>query len=297
MPLKSDYSVSANLPRTAPDLVFQQVLSDLLEAEQLIPISYSQNERVRPNKMGVKAMLARVYLYLKEWPEAEAQADAVVNSGLYSLETITAVFQKQSRETLWQLKPVNPSYSTWEGFFILPRSATETPKYLVSQDLVNTFEPGDLRLMNWVGSRVYLGELLHYPEKYKEAGGFSNPDSKEYYVVFRLTEMHLIRAEARLHNNKTSGALLDLNLVRSRSGLQDIQTTDKDSLAQSIEHERRVEFFSEWGHRWFDLKRTNRIDTVLAAFKPLTWQSTDRLWPVPFKQIQANPLLTQNPGY
>jgi hypothetical protein len=65
----------------------------------------------------------------------------------------------------------------------------------------------------------------------------------------------------------------------------------------AIEQERKVELFGEWGHRWFDLKRTGRADAVIGGQKPTTWQSTDVLYPIPQTQRLANPNLTQNPGY
>jgi hypothetical protein len=71
----------------------------------------------------------------------------------------------------------------------------------------------------------------------------------------------------------------------------------QSSLLLVIEQERRIEFFAEWGHRWLDLKRTNRADPILGALKPATWQPTDVLWPIPQDQINLNPSLTQNPGY
>jgi len=62
-----------------------------------------------------------------------------------------------------------------------------------------------------------------------------------------------------------------------------------------IAHERYVELFEELGNRWFDLKRTGQINTVLAT-KP-GWITTDQLLPIPQTNITTDPNLTQNPGY
>jgi starch-binding outer membrane protein, SusD/RagB family len=63
-----------------------------------------------------------------------------------------------------------------------------------------------------------------------------------------------------------------------------------------IEQQRRFELFSEWSHRWLDLKRTGRADVVLGGSKS-GWQSTDALFPIPQQEIDRNRQLTQNQGY
>jgi hypothetical protein len=69
----------------------------------------------------------------------------------------------------------------------------------------------------------------------------------------------------------------------------------------AIEQERRIELFSEWGHRWLDLKRTNRVDAVMGVVTPIkgggTWQSYKQLYPIPQGDIDKSYSLTQNPGY
>lgn len=62
-------------------------------------------------------------------------------------------------------------------------------------------------------------------------------------------------------------------------------------------NERQKELFCEMGHRWFDLKRTGKIDSVLSIEKGNHWQSTDALFPIPQTEIDRNPFLKQNPGY
>jgi len=94
----------------------------------------------------------------------------------------------------------------------------------------------------------------------------------------------------------TSGGLGDVNIIRQRAGLSPLVLTDKSTLLLAIEKERQTELFSEWGHRWFDLKRTGRADAVLGAEKS-NWKSTDALYPIPAVEISKNPKLTQNPGY
>jgi hypothetical protein len=65
-------------------------------------------------------------------------------------------------------------------------------------------------------------------------------------------------------------------------------------MMKAIMQERRVELFGEWGHRFFDLKRTGTIDAVLGVEKS-TWKSTAALFPIPYNETLLNPNLTPNP--
>ena len=98
----------------------------------------------------------------------------------------------------------------------------------------------------------------------------------------------------------------DLDVLRLRAGLAalPVPATVAAGMLQ-VEKERRIEFFAEWGHRWFDLKRwksvtgdasKTRADDILPLTKP-TWKSTAILMPIPTEAITTNPNLTQNPGY
>ena len=151
-----------------------------------------------------------------------------------------------------------------------------------------------MRKLAWVQSENFSGQTIYYPYKYKINSG---PPITEFYVVLRLAEQYLIRAESRANVDDIEGAQNDLNAIRNRAGLSNTTAIDKTSLLKAIEHERQIELFAEWGNRWFDLKRTGRANTVLGSLKPSTWQATDTLWPIPNSQILLNPSLKQNAGY
>jgi hypothetical protein len=108
--------------------------------------------------------------------------------------------------------------------------------------------------------------------------------------------VYLIRAEARARQNKIIEGQGDLNVVRNRAGLPDVSMTSQAALLAAVEKERFTELFTEFGHRWFDLKRTDRIDAVLGSEKP-GWKTDAALYPIPDAQIQVNNNLSQNPGY
>jgi hypothetical protein len=71
-------------------------------------------------------------------------------------------------------------------------------------------------------------------------------------------------------------------------------------MLNAIYHERQVELFTEWGHRWFDLKRTGNLNAVMTAVAPAkgsTWSSYMQLMPIPPTDIMADPNIKQNQGY
>lgn len=295
--LSSDYTINASLPRTAQADVYKQMILDLEDAKNLLPVAYiSGADRIRPNKWASTALLARVYLYNKNWTAAEQASSVVISSGAYSLNpNLNNVFLKASTEAIWQLQPVIPNWNTWEGRLILFSTSSTQPTYILREGLINSFEPDDTRKAAWVGSRIFLGETINYPNKYKVYG--DNAPITEYYMVLRLAEQYLIRAEARTMTGNMSGAIEDINVIRNRAGLPNTTASDKESLLTAIAKERQHELFAEWGHRWYDLKRTNKADEILSTLKPLTWDNHQLLWPVPVNQINANPALIQNPGY
>jgi hypothetical protein len=113
----------------------------------------------------------------------------------------------------------------------------------------------------------------------------------------RLAEQYLIRAEARANQDNTSDAIADLDTIRNRAGLPFISPDiTKADLLNAIFHERQVELFSELGHRWLDVKRTGKADAIFGINKT-GWAPEDALLPIPFKDRQRDPNLTQNKGY
>lgn len=293
---KSSYEANAQEGRKPIAEVTAQIISDLQRAKDLLVADYPTNGRVRPNKWTACALLARVYLYEQKWSEAETEASLVILSGSYSLLTnLSEVFLGNSNETIWQLMPVEPGFNVTEARYLIPTAATTSrPNFPLTSLLVNAFEANDLRKTNWVATKTVSGQLFNYPFKYK-IRNIGLPVT-EYYMVFRYAEQLLIRAEARAQQNKISEGLSDLNVIRTRAGLLSSSANDKTSLLNAIEQERRVELFAEWGHRWFDIKRTGKSTQVLSPLKP-GWQPTDILFPIPQSELLKNPKLTQNPGY
>ena len=119
-------------------------------------------------------------------------------------------------------------------------------------------------------------------------------------MVLRLAEQYLIRAESKAHQGDLAGAIEDIDAIRNRANQTLISETNpgitQEELLNIILEERKKELFSEWGHRWFDLKRTGRSTEILGVNNS-QWQETDLLFPIPDDERLENPNLGQNPGY
>lgn len=296
----TDYTVNAIASREPVDQVYEKITNDLFEAKTLLGEDYPElpGGRTRANKYVATALLARVYLYKKDWIHAEEQASTVISkSSLYRLkEKLSDVFLKNSDETIWQLIPPGGQKYVNEGNLFNRGYFQNTPD--LSDSLLQAFEPGDDRDTAWVLHGTYQGNPWAHPVKYKETAS-DTATGAEYYTVIRLGELLLIRAEARAHQDKITGtnsAASDLNTVRGRAGLFPTTATNQTQMLAAIAQERRVELFVEWGHRWFDLKRTGKADEVLGLVKS-GWQSTDKLYPIPYNELQLNPNMQPNEGY
>jgi starch-binding outer membrane protein, SusD/RagB family len=301
--LKTDYRANTQIGRTPTSHIYQQIIQDLKDAQGMLTQNYVVNSafpqaRVRPNKSTVTAFLARVYLYQKDWANAESSATAVITSNDYNLVStanIANVFLAGSSEAIWQLMPVIPNNNTAEGNIFLTTTTTIIPTYRITAQLLDAFEQNDQRRAKWINTNTIASTVFSFPAKYKiKTGG---APYSEYNMVLRLAEQYLIRSEARAQQNKFSESKADLAILRTRAGLTTSLPDDKSLILSAIEKERWVELFAEWGHRWFDLKRTNRANAVLSLVKGTNWQPTDALYPIPISELEANPLLTQNPGY
>ena len=293
----TNFEVNTSASKATTEEIYAQIIEDLMEARNLLGTEYPTAERVRPNKASASALLARIYLFNDEFEKAGDEASKVINDDNYNiLSDLNEVFLANSAEAVWQLRPNENLLNTNEGLlFILTSSpVTGFGGVAMTNNLLVAFESGDQRNTNWVNSFTDGVDTWFYPFKYKIQ--FGEPVT-EYSMVMRLAEQYLIRAEARARQGDIAGAQNDLNVIRNRAGLSNTTASDQLSILQAIEQERRVELFTEWGHRWLDLKRTRNADAVLGLTKP-DWQSTDALFPIPQSELEVNlNLLPQNPGY
>lgn len=292
----TNYIANNQVSRIPIDMVYENIITDLKEAVSLLKNDAASDESVIPNRATANALLARMYVQTENWELAETTASKVISN--YSLETdINKVFLKNSASTLWQFKPNGISdRNTYEAnqFVIrfIPGQA-----FSLSEKLLNSFEVGDNRRIAWIGSQTSSDGLntLFFANKYKAI--FNVTASLEYSILFRVEEQYLIRAEARAQLGNSIGSQTDLNVIRNRAGLANTSASTKETLMTAILNERFVEFFTEHGHRWFDLKRMEVARNELASIKT-NWKDTDVLLPIPETELELNPnLKPQNAGY
>ncbi|MDD3988824.1 MAG: RagB/SusD family nutrient uptake outer membrane protein [Bacteroidales bacterium] len=309
--MTTDYIINAKIERSPVDEVYQQLEADLAEAVSLLPAAYPTSGRYRANKAVASALLARVYLYHGKWAEAENTVTTVLdNTTDYALVALSDITLQGNKEAIWQIPNFDSNNSTFEGehfYYTYKTIGTGLGNMYLRNDFVGTstlpgvFENGDARKTTWIklNRKSVMG-----PYKYRSytSSTTSDPDNsrKENSTVLRLAEQYLIRAEARAQQNKLDLAIADVDVIRARAGLPLIANTNpsisKTALLDAIMQERRVELFTEWGHRWFDLKRTGKALAVLSAIKP-GFTSDDLLYPIPESELNKNPFLEQNPGY
>lgn len=293
--LGTNADVNTMLSRAPGAQVYKQIEMDLLDASDALI-----NVRVFtvPTTFAAQALLARVYLHLKEWNKAEQMANAVINSGQFSLQTnLNEVFLKDSKEIIFQLAPVQIGMNSPEGFLFVVLGNGK-PAYSLSTVLWEAFEIGDQRKDNWIKSATIAGQTYRSPNKYKTYKSAIGSEITEYNVVLRLAEQYLIRAEALARQNRIEEAVNDINAIRTRAGLTALaKSINNEQCIDAILRERRFEFFAEWGHRWIDLKRTGQADAVLSKVKAGNWQYYDTLYPIPLSELETAPNLEQNPGY
>ena len=304
--LTTNVATNERIGKSGVHAIYDQIETDLLEAQSLLAEDFiftTNDYRERPTVAAASTLLARLYLYRRDWAGVELQASSVIDqSDLFELlPDVNDVFLTGSREAIWNFVPEPEANETRVGrVFVLPNFAPIAwitnalrPEYMLS------FESGDLRSVNWIDTLTNSNGTFLYPAKYKQGfGGLNFDEPPELYAVFRLAELYLIRAEARAQQNNISGSLEDINLIRARAGLAAIAAGDQSTLLEAIYLERKHELFVEWGHRWLDLKRTGRADAVIPALPGKDWQQTDLLWPLPEQELLINPnLLPQNAGY
>lgn len=291
----TDYNINTQLTRTASRQVYEFIIADLQLSASLLQSEYTTAGRVRPNSETARALLARTALaYGDNALALEASSIVIAQTALYGIANLDATFLVNSPGTLWQLAPAANGFNTFEGESFIFETAPPHTRAL-SEGLYSAFEESDLRRQHWVGTVTDGTATYHFANKYKLMAPTGT--SQEYSIQFRIEELYLIRAEAYARLGQLDLAAEDLNTIRTRVALPPTTATTQAALLSAILNERRFEFFTEHGHRFFDLKRHDMTDSVLQDVKP-GWDTTDVLLPIPQNELLINRnLLPQNEGY
>ena len=246
------------------------------------------SDRVHVTRSAADAFLARVYLYLEQWDMAEQYASKVIDNGNYTLGTIQDLIDnKETAESIWELA-YSSSFTNQQSTYWRSPDQGGRHEWGPSKELVQLLaDPtvgGDRKAFyqDFSSAQVpdyFVGTLYH------------RSTLDDDVIIFRLAEQYLIRAEARANQQNVSGALSDLNIIRRRANVSEIvDVASTQELLNLIADERRVELALE-PHRWFDLIRTGKAESVLGI---KTYQT---LFPIPYNDIQADKDLVQNDNY
>lgn len=264
--------------------VYAQVLGDLTEAEPLLP----PTNGFFANSYVTAAQLSRVYLQMEKFADARDAANrAILLSEANGKRLVTNFMDAfntngDSPEDLFSIQvntqdPDNDMFT----FYSLPEFGARDGDVAILSNHLNGYESDDIRLTQFFTG---AGELR--TAKWRDQ--FKN------VKVIRLTEMYLTRAEANFRENTAVGAtpLEDINLIRSRVSLP-----AKTSLTLGeILQERRLELAHE-GHIIHDAKRVRGSINDNTGSDVFPFDSPRMVFPIPQREMDANPNLVQNPGY
>lgn len=233
----------------------------------------------------------------------------------------------QQSDFIWRLIPKMDNTEDLLGIKANNYAYTSGGWNVPTQEMIDSYENGDERLNASVAvaEGIQTGDNFYF-ESLKDVVGYTPAAGKTYYYfvkkylwppyakefntdsnwpVFRYSDALLLLAECLVEQNKSDDALPYLNEVRERAGLGDLSAATKENIANERRHELAFE-----NHRWTDLIRTGEAVEVMNAFGvtmkslygfilPSAFNVTqDRLiYPIPYRELQINSNLSQNPGY
>ncbi len=313
--------------RATVEEVYTQIIKDLTDAQSL-PASYSAADAGRATSGAAKAILAKVYITRKDWPNTILKAREVINGGYgYALfEDFQDIFtktKKNGKEHIFsvQFEPNQAgngsSGSTFQATSFTGFTATE-PADIVSDVALfyDIYATGDKRRDVSYAKQLLnpaTGTLYTFPKpifkKYLDLTNLATPGNVAInFPIIRYADILLTLAEAiNEQSGPTAEAYELINQVRRRAFGKAITTPDatvdlvalnQTTFRAAIQEERKKEFVQE-GQRWFDLVRWG---TLVTEVKKVTAKNSvserNNLYPIPQSERNINPDgLPQNPGY
>ncbi|HZK94937.1 MAG TPA: RagB/SusD family nutrient uptake outer membrane protein [Prolixibacteraceae bacterium] len=301
--------------------IYEAIISDLLAAENNLPEKYSGVDVGRVTKGAAKALLGRVYLTNKDFANAETKLKEVTTMGYALLPNYNDLFDYSKNEHHSEyIFDIEYESNLQEGNdftnSFCPSDAAVQSFYKVNGGTGNSNTPSDGMFLIWENGD--LRKQISVARGFTDVNGTYVPltgavgaksftvkymttvtiggDGKANWKVIRYADVLLMYAEALNENGKTNEALIALNQVRIRAGLQGYSNLTQAVAREYIYLERRLELSFE-GHRWFDLVRTGRSIEVL---EPIGMKPYMTLFPIPLDQIKImnNPtIFPQNPGW
>ncbi len=325
-------SADSNLfpPRDPVAQVYELIISDLNAAAELLPekSTYGSENKGRASKGAAYGLLAKVHLSLGNYQEVVQYTEEVESLG-YALNDNYAdnfsITNENSVESLFEVQYAsnggydfwsNENQASWASPFMGPRGANFVAGGYgwnqPTEEFVNAYEEGDERKDATV---LYEGAPEFDGKVYESRYSFTGYNTRKFLVplsqvsaydnsplnfpILRFADVLLMKAEALNELGQTDLAENNLNLVRNRAGLDDIESLSQADFRNAVLHERRIELAFE-GQRWFDLIRVNDGEYGLNFLRSIGRNNASQkhlLFPIPQIELDRNPNLVQNPGY
>jgi len=247
IPIKLSSDIKEIVQRSSVQKTYDQITNDILAASELLNTNITDGKRNRPSKVAAYALLARIYLSMRKYDQAEIYADKCL--ALYSTlidyntldTTATSAFTYNSSETI---------YFSQQIVEFSPTSYGSDLSYGLDTNLVALYKPEDLRLpiyfeKNSIGNYNFkaVNSTLQYP-----------------FTGLATDEIYLIKSECLSRRGETNEAISTLNnLIKSRMKVGSFVAITASSANDALEKillERRKSLV--WRSlRWTDLKRFN----------------------------------------
>lgn len=326
-----DRTEAVKVQRTDVSTIFNELIIPDLEyaADNCFTRSALGNKKYgHVTKGAAKVLLAEAYLNLKKYAEAESIAEEVIASGEYALlgkfSDLYGAGADNNKESIWEIQfdfEANGVSNRWIRLmpFELQNASLFKQPQIISVPSVNLINAmiGDPRYVTTLDSGLYAlppNETTfvnaRFWKKYHDFNAVGSTLDNDWNIkIFRLADAYHLAAEAEIQQGKVNEGFDHLNVLRQRVGLPNYSADDIPPGKTAIDlylHERRMEFAGEM-KRWRDLKRTGKAIEILEAYRselaailgnpPVTIPETKLLYPIPQAEIDANPLITQNPGY
>ena len=302
--------------RKTKEETYTQIENDLKDAILSLPSEYGNADIGRATKGAAQGLLSKVYLYQEKWNDAFAMSGNVIHSGLYALLSDYAdVWREVGENGSESLFEIQATLGKGVNGYTDVQSGRGSPDHgwgfnTPTVNLVNAYEEGDKRKE---GTIMFTGQVLWdgfqtptsgwtnprynykaYQSRTKESWNDNKGETAKNVRLLKYSDLLLIRAESAVHIGEIDSALVQINAIRHRAGLDSIHNT---LTLDQVYKERRLEMAMEHD-RWFDIVRTGKASTAMSAVGQVFVIGKHELFPIPEEQITLSKgLLKQNPNY
>ncbi|WP_416865296.1 MAG: RagB/SusD family nutrient uptake outer membrane protein [Imperialibacter sp.] len=298
--------------------IYNLIVSDLTASAGFLK-DVSGLSKSRASEGAASTLLGKVYLTMGEHQLAASVLEDVMGMGYTLEDDYAALFSPgndELGESIFEVKYMSGNVGEGNRFSsvffpalfnlgMFPGNMQGNGRINPTSDVASAYETGDARRPVSIADSVRLldgtyGDYLAGLKFVDFTTGILG-DGGVNYTSLRYADVLLMYAEALNELSRTDDAHEYLNMVRERADLDALAGLSKADFSLALERERRVEFFNE-GHRWFDLLRTGRLQTVMNAHfaakgQSFTVENYELLMPIPQRELDIDVNLAQNDGY